>query len=34
MGFFFYTCLMGLAVVPVAVVVYRRAVRASGSSAI
>jgi PAT family beta-lactamase induction signal transducer AmpG len=27
-GFFFYTCLMGLAVVPVAMVVYRRAARA------
>jgi PAT family beta-lactamase induction signal transducer AmpG len=30
-GFFFYTCLMGLAVVPVAMVVYRRAVRAGNA---
>jgi len=28
MGFFFYTCLIGLLVVPVAMIVYRRAVRA------
>ncbi len=29
MGFFFYTCLMGLAVVPVALLVYRRTLRAA-----
>lgn len=31
-GFFIYTCLMGLAVVPVAMIVYRRAVKAATAS--
>ncbi len=30
-GFFFYTCLMGLAVVPVALIVYRRTLKAEAS---